>query len=65
MTPAQCEDQDPLPGLSAAGDTQSEPTAGKMKAQPAIINMLLPTRASRGQCWITVYQENFVELLTN
>ena len=41
VTPAQGGDQDPLLGRSATGDTQSEPTAGKMKAQPATINIML------------------------
>ena len=40
VTPEQCEDQDLLPGQLATGDTQSEPTAGRMKAQPAIIKCI-------------------------
>ena len=40
VTLGQYGDQDPLPGLLATGDTQSEPTAGRMKARPAIIKIL-------------------------
>jgi hypothetical protein len=57
VTPAQGGDQDPLLALSATGDTQSEPTAGKMIAQPAIINMNKVHVSRKDSTQFVVYQE--------